>query len=152
VANDLIFEMSNSFQEKEIAVAASDSAFFLERNKQVNTNIRDLVSRFEKTKLTTKEERIFKDLKDNLGSLRNSETAFIQSEFTQKAALADQISNVKDNLYDLSKIQLNEGKRQTSISRKAIDSVELFTQLEIYILIFLAILIQIMVIYKPRGN
>jgi len=36
VANDLIFEMSNSFQEKEIAVAASDSAFFLERNKQVN--------------------------------------------------------------------------------------------------------------------
>lgn len=37
-----------------------------------------------------------------------------------------------------------------SISKKAIDTVELFTQLEIYILIFLAIVIQIIVIYQPK--
>jgi len=70
----------------------------------------------------------------------------------QNTALVKRISEVKDNLYDLSKIQLDEGKKQMSISEKAISSVELFTQIEIYILIFLAILIQIIVIYKPKDS
>ncbi len=150
VANDLIFEMSKSVQEKEVAVALSDSIFFLEKNKQVNTDIQDFVSKFEQTKLTTKEEQIFKTLKNNLESLINSETAFIESKFVEKASITKQISEVKENLYDLSKIQLNEGGRQISISKKAIDTVDLFTHIEIYILIFLAIIIQIIIIYKPK--
>lgn len=152
IANDLIFEISNSIQEKEVAVAVSDSVFFLDRNKQVSKDIQGFVSRFEQTKLTIKEEKIFKDFKNNLEALRNSETTFIQSKFVQNTPLNKQISKVKDNLYDLSKIQLNEGKRQMSISEKAISSVELFTQIEIYILILLAILVQIIVIYKPKES
>lgn len=150
VANDLIFEMSKSVQEKEVAVALSDSIFFLEKNKQLNTDIQDFVSKFEQTKLTTKEAQIFKTLKNNLESLKNSETTFIESKFVQKATITKQISDVKENLYDLSKIQLNEGGRQISISKKAIDTVDLFTHIEIYILIFLAIIIQIIIIYKPK--
>lgn len=152
IANDLIFEISNSIQEKEVAVAVSDSVFFLDRNKQVSKDIQGFVSRFEQTKLTIKEEKIFKDFKNNLEALRNSETTFIQSKFVQNTPINKQISKVKDNLYDLSKIQLNEGKRQMSISEKAISSVELFTQIEIYILILLAILVQIIVIYKPKES
>lgn len=152
VAKDLIFDIYSSVQEKELAVATSDSVFFYERNDQVNNHIQSLVSRFEKTKLTVEEARLLQDFKSNLESLSTSETAFIQSKFTQKATLNNQISNVKENLYDLSEIQLNEGKRQMFISKKAIDSVELFTQLEIYILIFLAIIIQIIVIYKPKDS
>ncbi|MBN2867557.1 MAG: chemotaxis protein, partial [Flavobacteriaceae bacterium] len=60
------------------------------------------------------------------------------------------ISKIKKNLEDLSKIQLLEGSKQMSISKKAIDSVELFTQIEIYLLIFLAIVIQIIVMYNPK--
>jgi len=152
IANDLIYEISNSIQEKEIAVAVSDSVFFLDRNKQVIKDIHGFVYRFEQTKLTTKERQVFNDFKKNLESLRNFETAFIQSKFVQNTALVKRISEVKDNLYDLSKIQLDEGKKQMSISEKAISSVELFTQIEIYILIFLAILIQIIVIYKPKDS
>jgi len=152
IANDLIYEISNSIQEKEIAVAVSDSVFFLDRNKQVSKDIQGFVYRFEQTKLTTKERQVFNDFKKNLESLRNFETAFIQSKFVQNTALVKRISEVKDNLYDLSKIQLDEGKKQMSISEKAISSVELFTQIEIYILIFLAILIQIIVIYKPKDS
>ncbi|WP_147677354.1 MCP four helix bundle domain-containing protein [Algibacter pacificus] len=150
VANDLIFEMSIAIQEKEIAIAKLDSIFFLERNKQVNHDIEGLISRFEKTKLTTEEGNIFNDLKDNLKTLQLSETAFVQSKFTKNTAFTNPIKNVKDNLSKLSKIQLSEGERQTLMSKKAIDSVELFTQMEIYILVFLAILIQIIVIYKPK--
>lgn len=152
IANDLIYEISNSIQEKEIAVAVSDSVFFLDRNKQVSKDIQGFVYRFEQTKLTTKERQVFNDFKKNLESLRNFETAFIQSKFVQNTALVKRISEVKDNLYDLSKIQLDEGKKQMSISEKAISSVELFTQIEIYVLIFLAILIQIIVIYKPKDS
>lgn len=152
VAKGLIFDMSRGIQEKELALATSDSIFFLEKNEQVNTDIKDLVYRFEQTKLTVEEGNIFKDFKTNLEALRTSELAFIQSEFTQKTPLIQEITKLNDNLNDLSKIQLNEGRRQMSISKRAIASVELFTQLEIYVLIFLAIVIQIIVIYKPKDQ
>lgn len=152
VANDLIFEMSRSVQEKEVAIATSDSVFFLDRNKQVNKDIKELVFRFEETKLTKEESNTFSDFNENLKSLINSETAFVQSNFSDNSVLIHQIKKVKENLYKLSKIQLSEGRRQTSMSKKAIDSVELFTQMEIYILIFLAILIQIIVIYQPKAK
>lgn len=152
IANDLIFEISNSIREKEVALAISDSVFFSNRNKIINENIQFNVLRFEETKLTIDEGKIFKNFKKNLELLTNSESAFIHSKFVNKVPLFKNISEVQKNLYDLSKIQLNEGKRQMSISKQAISSVELFTQIEIYILIFLAILIQIIVIYKPKED
>ncbi|GAL70380.1 hypothetical protein [Jejuia pallidilutea] len=66
--------------------------------------------------------------------------------------MATGINNLKENLDELSEIQINEGKRQMSISQKAIDTVELFTQIEIYLLVFLAIVIQIIVMYNPKQN
>lgn len=152
VAKELIFEISNAIQEKELAVAKSDTAFFVERNQQVDKDIQDLVARYELTKLTTEEAKTFAEFKNNLELLKKAESAYMESDFTQKENYIDQISNVKENYYDLSKIQMVEGKRQVWISKKAIDSVELFTQLEIYVLIFLAIVIQIMVIYKPKED
>jgi len=152
IANDLIFEMSISIREKEVALANSDSTFFLDRNKKISKDIQDCVLRFEQTKLTIEEGNLFKDFKKNLELLTNYENTFIQSQFVNKTPLFKKISEVQKNLYDLSKIQLREGKRQMSISEKAISSVELFTQIEIYILIFLAILIQIIVIYKPKED
>ncbi len=150
VANDLLFEMSKLIQEKEVAIVTLDSTFFLNKNNQVNTDIQDLVSRFEQTKLTMEEGKVFTDFKANLEALQKSETAFIRSKFSQNTTLANQVGDLKENLYKLSKIQLSEGGRQTSISKKAIDSVELFTHMEIYFLVVLAILIQIIVIYKPK--
>lgn len=45
---------------------------------------------------------------------------------------------------------MKEGKRQMSISKKAADKLELFTQIEIYLLAFLAIVIQIIIMYQPK--
>lgn len=39
-----------------------------------------------------------------------------------------------------------------SISKQALDTVELFTQIEIYILVLLAIIIQIIVMYNPKAK
>jgi len=39
-----------------------------------------------------------------------------------------------------------------TLSQRAIDDVELFTQIEIYSLIFLAIIAQIIILYNPKRD
>ncbi|MDX1463339.1 MAG: MCP four helix bundle domain-containing protein [Marinirhabdus sp.] len=152
IANDLIFEMLKSVQEKEIALAVSDSTFFNVRNAKVNDDLKSFIFRFEQTKLTSEEAGVFEDLKSNVQSLKAAEHQFLSSDATDIAPIEKSIKNLKNNLNDLSKIQLNEGSRQMSISKRAVDTVELFTQIEIYILVFLAIIIQIIVMYKPKDK
>tara|TARA_R110002012_G_scaffold241610_1_gene415835 strand:+ start:17350 stop:17871 length:522 start_codon:yes stop_codon:yes gene_type:complete len=127
IANDLLFEILKLIQEKEVAVALSDSTFFSVQNKVLDGNILGFMSRFEQTKLTTEEQKVFSDLKNNFETLARSETDFIQSGFEEKKSVFGHVTTVKKNLYDLSKIQLNEGGRQISISNRAIDTVELYT-------------------------
>ncbi|MEQ9261748.1 MAG: MCP four helix bundle domain-containing protein [Owenweeksia sp.] len=150
IANDLIFEMLKSVQQKELAVSLSDSTFFQNQNSKVNDNLQSLVSRFEQTKLTSKEEKVFADLKTNIQTLIDSESQFLNSGYSDNSQIITHIESLKNNLNDLSKIQLNEGSRQMSISKRALDTIELFTQIEIYILVFLAILVQVIVMYKPK--
>jgi hypothetical protein len=152
VAKNLIFEMSKIIQEKELAIALSDSSFFKNKNTKCNGDLQLLVAKFEETKLTTEESRIFSNFKAGLQSLLVSETEFLKSDYTDKKVLNDEIANVKDYLNDLAQIQLSEGGRQLAISKRAVESIELFTQIEIYILVFLAIVIQIIVMYKPKED
>ena len=152
IANDLIFDMLKSLQKKELAVKLEDSTFFKSQNSKINTNLQSLVSGYEETKLTSEEARVFNDLKNNIQSLLDSENQFVNSDYIDNSKVASTIESLKTNLSDLSKIQLNEGRRQMSISKRALESVELFTQIEIYILVLLAIVIQIIVMYKPKES
>ncbi|WP_372757422.1 MCP four helix bundle domain-containing protein [Mariniflexile sp.] len=152
IAKDLIFQMLKSVQQKELAVSLSDSMFFENQNLKVNDNLQSLVARFEETKLTAEEARVFKDLKRNIQLLIDSESQLLKSNNTDNSQVVSYIESLKTNLNDLSKIQINEGSRQMSISKRALDTVELFTQIEIYLLVFLAIVIQVIVMYKPKGK
>ncbi len=151
VAKDIIFDMLMAIQKKEIALIKKDTVFFNANNPKVNSNLKNLVLKFENTKLTKTESSIFSNLKEHLQILYNSEKDFTKTGLGD-AKLLVQLENVKQDLLDLSDIQMDEGSRQLSISKKALDNVELFTQLEIYVLIVLAIVIQIIVIYKPKNN
>ena len=111
-----------------------------------------MISNYEKTKLTDEENRNFNDLKAHLKDLKTSEQQFIDSDLSDKSAINNDINEIKANLDDLSRIQLDEGNKQMAISKRAIDTVELFTQMEIYFLIFLALLIQIIIIYQPKDK
>ena len=150
IANDLIFEILSPVHEKEVAIALSDSSFFSNKNAVMNSNIQGFIKQFEQTKLTREEQAVFSDLKRNISDLKVAETAYVDSGFSNKNEVLSQISAVNKNLYELSKIQLNEGSRQISISNRAIETVELYTQIEIYFLIFLAIVVQIIVMYNPK--
>lgn len=150
VVNDLIFEMSKLVQEKEMAIVLSDVNFYSTKNNAINKKMQGFIDRYETTKLTVLERRVFDTFKENIENLSKFEKTLIENNFKEKENPINLIFEIKENLYDLTKIQLNEGRRQMSISQKAIDKVELFTQIEIYILIFLAVVVQIIVMYNPK--
>ncbi|KJD34428.1 chemotaxis protein [Tamlana nanhaiensis] len=152
IAKDLIFEMLKSIQEKELAVLVSDSTFFKYRNETINDHLTTLVLRFDKTKLTKDEAEVFGNLKENVKLLIASEKSFVKTEKSNNVDMLKHISGLKENLNDLSKIQIDEGRRQMSISKRAVDTVELFTHIEIYFLIFLAVVVQVIIMYQPKDK
>ncbi|ALM20242.1 hypothetical protein JCM19294_1076 [Nonlabens tegetincola] len=150
IASDLIFELQQSIHEKEVAIVLRDSLFYKNQNSRVNQHIESLLARYDETKLTKKESKIYKNLKSNLADLMTLENKNTSINLLNKNEILAKIDNLKSNLSDLSKVQLDEGGKQMSISRKALDTVEFFTQLEICILVVLAIVIQLIVMYNPK--
>jgi hypothetical protein len=150
VVKDLIFKISKSMQQKELALAKNDSAFFKTANTQINASIENYIDRYAETKLTAEESRVFNDLKVNMDELLDAEGQLMQNGYENPSTVLKSIGTIRENLDDLSDIQLNEGSRQMTISKRAVESVELFTQMEIYLLVFLAIVIQIIVMYNPK--
>lgn len=152
VAKDMVFELSLLIHEKEIAHISNNTAFFGARNEVVNKDIEQLTVNFVGTKLTEKEARVFNDLQMNLVKLKYMEEAMLAGKDSATNDFSVQLKKINENLYDLSKIQLVEGKRQVFISERAMDTVDLFTKLEILVLIILAVLVQIIVIYRPKAS
>lgn len=152
VANDLIFEILLSIREKEIALAMADSMFFLQKNDKINEGIGILLEKYGQTKLTNKEQKFFADLKDELKNLESLEKEFINSSFRNDVDLQNSINEIVRNLYDLSKVQLEEGRRQMALSNETMETIDLFTQVEIIFLVLMAILVQIIILYKPKQD
>ena len=153
IAKDLIFKISNKINEKEVAAILKDVHFFEGKNIHVNTVIDSLLYKFEQTNLTKEESVIFSKLKNQINSLKQIENnTFKKSDTKDKNSFLKDIAMIKRTLVDLSKIQLTEGSRQVSISKKALSTIKLFTQIEIYFLVFLAIIVQIIIVYDPKSN
>jgi hypothetical protein len=152
VVKGLILDMTDIVHKKELAIVQEDSVFYADKINSLNQEMNLLISRFEKTELTKQENKKINELKTEHKILVKHEKQL--SAFTSEAfnSLRPKIDELKAGLKSLSNIQLKEGKRQMLISKKAVDSVELFTQIEIYFLVFLAIIIQLIVMYKPKNK
>ena len=148
IAKDIVFDISLLINEKKLANVLEDSIFFKNKNSAVNNNIDQLLLKFESTKLTTKERSVFLNLKEELNELYKKEV----NTSKNKTEINSQIEAVEYTLQALSNIQIQEGAVQLSLSKKALDSIELFTKLEIYFLIFLAVIIQIIILYNPKDK
>ena len=130
IVKELIFEISLLVHEKEIAAISEDVNFFDLKNERINEELRILVERYYSRKITRQERNTQKD----------------QSQY------AVQIENIKEDLYNLSKIQIKEGRNELMLTKEVIEEVELFTRIEIYLMIFLAVLIQIIILYNPKKS
>lgn len=150
IAKDLILDIYKSIQEKEIALITSDANFFTARNQVINEEIGQLLDSFEHTRLTENEERVFNRLQENFEIVLQDESKLLNNDFNNASVLLEDIRRIEGDLYALSDIQVSEGNRQVAITKRATESIELFTQLEIYMLIFLAVLIQLIILYRPK--
>ena len=126
LAQDILLDLSGLIWEKELAQIKYDRLQFDNKNVTINTRAEELINLFSETKLTRKEEIVLGQLQKNFTSLKEYERTEIQlpnPKFSEYLAL------IKDNLDDLSEIQIEEGKRELFESKRAIASVDLFTHL-----------------------
>jgi hypothetical protein len=147
VASDLLFDITRIIKEKQIAILTTDTNFFKNQNNKLNQEIDQLLDRYEITKLTEKEKRHLNLLQEELKTLKQKEKSDVN---LSNGELIKSIEIIDEQLYKLSKIQLQEGKEQVLISNKAKDTINLYTQGEIIFLIIMAVLVQIIILYKPK--
>lgn len=152
VVKGLIFEMNNLIHEKQIAVVKNDRQFYLSKDAQIDKQMTNLVNKFKNTVLTENEKKLLNDFQNDYQSLDKIENQYKEGSLKSNRILEEKLDNLKVTLQGLSEIQLKEGKRQISISKRAVNTVKLYSQIEIYFLLFLAIIIQIIVIYKPKNT
>jgi cell division protein FtsL len=151
LAQDILLDLSGFIWEKELAQIKYDRLQFENKNITINTRVEELMDLFSETRLTYREEIVFGQLEKNFERLKGFERTEIQ---LPNPKFSEYLGLIKDNLDDLSEIQIEEGKRELFESQRAMASVDLFTHLEIYALIIIAIFIQIVVMYNPKkeGN
>lgn len=149
IAQDIIYDISKEVTQREIAYAKLDPNRLIANNINSDSRIEEYIKLFSATKLTTKEKMFFDRLKKSLNDLKATETSFTPGQ-ESAGKLKTDIMAVREQLDELADIQVQEGKRELYESKKALNSAELFTQLEIAALIIMAILIQIIVIYTPK--
>ena len=152
VAKDIILDLHKYLQEKKLAVLTDDQAFLEQKNGAINHELEILIERYEGTSLTADEGFVLKDLKTNISALKRLEIPTLAKEPEKRNKVIELINQIEFNLDDLSSIQIIEGRRQVAIAKRAKASIDLFTQLEIYILIFLAIIIQVIILYIPKKD
>lgn len=140
VASDLLFEIALLVHEKELALASNDSTFTTTRNEAIFNQIEAYLTRYEETKLTTEEQNLFNGLKENLQQFSAAQNRNTQLQQAINSALQN-----------LSKIQVDEGHRQMKMSTKTMESINLFTQIEVIFLVIIAILVQVIILYKPKN-
>lgn len=152
IAKNIIYDLSNQIHRKEIALITADTSFYPHENEASNKIISELLVQFSSTELTSKEKDIFSHLKGDIEQLQSNENKLSLANPAFKQKQQSLIKSIKNYLNSLATIQLEEGKRQVMISDRAVSSIELFTQIEIYFLIALAILVQFLIMYKPKSS
>lgn len=149
VAKDIIFDMSKAIQLKRIAVLQEDSVFFRGRNSLINADLANMIERFEQTKLTSAENRVVEKLKNHISELETLEGVNDRSDEADRLIMLAKLDRLDETLDKLSEIQMLEGRRQMKIGKSAVSAVELYTQIELYLLLVLAIVIQVIILYDP---
>jgi len=157
VVTDYIYQLAMILSDKRLAIALNDTAYFSANKLADNDKMIGLINNFYDTKLTSEERKVLGSLEKNLNTLVEDEADFVvvvnnneAKSLEIKSSIIDQIAVLKGNLNTLANIQMKEGRRQIAIANRSVDSIDLFTRIEIIALIIIGILFQIIILYKPK--
>jgi hypothetical protein len=151
VAKGFIYELSLLIHDKELAIAASDTTRYKQGAADSNVKIGELMARYSETNLTGEEVEAFDRLAEDLEKLRRIEGRVLSDksapgEKDNITLIKAVLTQIREDLHILSKIQISEGERQMQKGKSAVESIGFLTQMEIYLLIGLGIVIQILLI------
>ena len=150
LAKELLLNVSIQFHQKELAYALNDSNYLQSQNDAVNGKISELLQMFVRAKSTKEEETILDELNENHAKLIQLESNSQLKDRLYSSDCAQIFSAINANIIELSAEQVKEGKLQKFNARDAVDRIKLFSKIEIYILIFLAIILQGIILYNPK--
>ena len=148
LTKDAMMELINEVHRKEIAYFQKDTVYFREKSDDANFRMLALLDKCTHDNMIKNEELLLNALGNQVEGLITIEkdTAL----FDLNSGYQSNINNVKAGINELAKVQVEKGKNQKLLSRDAIASSNLFSQIEIYILIAIAVVIQIIVVYPSK--
>ena len=152
LAKELLLDVAIKFHKKEMAYSLNDSTYLLTQNDTVNAEISKLLETFDRVGSTEKEDFILNNLNKNHTKLIKLESNSSSKETLYTPECAEIFSAINSNIIELAAEQIKEGENQNSIARRAIEKVKLFSQIEIYFLIFLGLLLQFIILYNPKSK
>jgi hypothetical protein len=145
LTKERVLELSILMHEKEIALIKDDTAYFEMENEAVNDRINILIEGCNESAESKKEKEALEDLEHNCILLFN-----IERDTSNLELIYQQLELVHYDIKHLSEVQVEEGRIEKIKSRDAVASARLFARIEIYLLIALALIIQFIVLYRPR--
>lgn len=152
LAKELLLDVSIKFHKKELAYSLNDSTYLRTQNNAINAEISALLEMFDRVGLTEKEKFILNNLNQNHNKLIKFESNSTPKGNLYTSECAEFFSAINTNIIELASEQVKEGKNQKFIASKAIEQVKLFSNIEIYFLIFLGLLMQFIILYNPKNN
>jgi len=150
LAKELLIDISTKFHKKELAYAFNDTNYLRRQNDTVNAEISKLLELFDRAESTNKEDQIVRDLNQNHNELIALEAKKTDADTLYSLDCAALFLAINQNIVDLAAEQVKEGKNQKFLAQKAVENVKLFSQIEIYFLIFLGIVLQFIILKSPR--
>lgn len=147
VAESYIYQLSDLFYNKKLAVAQTETSYpqagLKKELRKQTADIRLLAEKYALTRLTEKEKTTFQNLAENIGQLQAAEKGLNGGDWNvaEIREICDQSLN---HLKQLSSIQIKEGKVLKESSGKIVSSSEITGQLEwalyfVLLLVFLSI-------------
>jgi hypothetical protein len=154
IAKDFIFDIQIKIHEKEMLLAQRQDSILASKSTPSRETILELVEGFSNTGLTREEKRVLSNLNEEVSSLFTIENSYHKAtnENLTSKRFKEQIKTITNTLSQLSDIQISEGKRQMQVGKKAMESIELLTQLEVWIMVFLGVMVQFIILYNPKDK
>ncbi len=153
LVKNYIYNISRLLDKKQNALSSDNLAQLDSLNSVANDSIRTLVSKFSKTYLTEQEDVHFQSLQHSLNSLFSQEAMLNSEIINEELPTINVIENYYDRIFQdldaLSKIQIEESRREIMQSNKSIDTSNLISRIEIGVLIFIGVMLQLLIFLKP---
>lgn len=150
LTKELLLDVSLKFHKKELAYALNDSVYLQNHNDAVNAEISTLLEIFDRAESTKNEDFILNKLKQNHTKLIDLESNTVLKGNLYTSECAEIFSEINTNIVELASEQVKEGKNQKFLATNAVKKVKLFSQIEIYFLIFLGLILQFIILYSPK--